>query len=69
MKNKNFVAVIPARSGSQEIKNKNIINMHGHPLLSYSIQAAKDSKFINKIFKLLIEGDFIYVKCWHKWIW
>lgn len=50
MKNKNFVAVIPARSGSQELKNKNIINMRGHPLLSYSIQAAKDSKFINKIF-------------------
>jgi|TARA_Y100000294_G_scaffold177874_1_gene205367 N-acylneuraminate cytidylyltransferase len=47
---KNFVAIIPARAGSKEIKKKNIFLINGHPLLSYSIEAAKRSKFIKKIF-------------------
>ena len=47
---KNFIAIIPARAGSKEIKNKNIVPINGHPLLSYSIEAAKQSKIIKKIF-------------------
>ena len=47
---KNFVAIIPARAGSKEIKKKKIFLINGHPLLSYSIEAAKRSKFIKKIF-------------------
>lgn len=47
---KSFVAIIPARAGSREIKEKNIIQINGHPLISYSIEAAKNSKFIKKIF-------------------
>jgi len=46
----NFVAIIPARKGSSELKNKNIIKLEKHPLISYSIEAAKKSKFIKKIF-------------------
>ena len=37
---KNFfklIALIPARSGSERIKNKNIINFFGRPLISYTI--------------------------------
>ena len=37
------VAFIPARSGSERIKNKNIKFLNGHPLLAYSIVAAKKS--------------------------
>ena len=47
---KNFVAIIPARSGSKEIRKKNIKKINGHPLVSYSIEAAKKSKFIKNIF-------------------
>ena len=47
---KSFVAIIPARAGSREIKKKNIIQINGHPLISYSIEAAKKSKFIKNIF-------------------
>ena len=47
---KNFVAIIPARAGSKEVKKKNIALINGHPLLSYSIEAAKRSKFIKRIF-------------------
>tara|TARA_B100001123_G_C15339216_1_gene1034073 strand:+ start:3627 stop:4355 length:729 start_codon:yes stop_codon:yes gene_type:complete len=46
----NFIAIIPARAGSKEIKNKNIIKINGHPLISYTIEAAKKSKFIKKVF-------------------
>jgi N-acylneuraminate cytidylyltransferase len=37
----NIIAIIPARSGSKGIKNKNIMQLSGHPLISYSIAAAK----------------------------
>jgi len=47
---KSFVAIIPARAGSKEIKKKNIISINGHPLLSYSIEAAKKSRFIKNVF-------------------
>lgn len=37
------LAIIPARSGSKGLKDKNIRLMHGKPLLAYSIEAALDS--------------------------
>tara|TARA_B100000214_G_scaffold370180_1_gene344417 strand:+ start:224 stop:1942 length:1719 start_codon:yes stop_codon:yes gene_type:complete len=43
------LAVILARGGSKGIPKKNIYKICGHPLLSYSIEAAKNSKYINKI--------------------
>tara|TARA_B100000579_G_C22724554_1_gene801104 strand:+ start:12 stop:722 length:711 start_codon:yes stop_codon:yes gene_type:complete len=45
----NIVAIIPARGGSKGIKDKNIINFCGKPLIYWTIKAAQDSKFINKI--------------------
>ena len=44
------MAIIPARAKSIELKDKNIIKIGKHPLISYSIEAAKRSKFIKKIF-------------------
>ena len=43
------LAIIPARSGSKGIPNKNIIPLGGYPLISYSIAVAKLSKFINRV--------------------
>lgn len=43
------VAIIPARSGSKRIKNKNIKNFYDKPIIYYAIKAAKDSKLFNKI--------------------
>jgi CMP-N,N'-diacetyllegionaminic acid synthase len=37
------IAFIPARAGSKRIPNKNIMILRGHPILSYSIQAAIES--------------------------
>ena len=47
-KNK-IVALIPARGGSKGIKNKNILDLCGKPLISYTIQAALESKYIDKV--------------------
>ena len=50
MKKKNIIwAIIPARSGSKGIKDKNIKKFLGKPLLEHSINFAKKLKFIDKI--------------------
>jgi CMP-N,N'-diacetyllegionaminic acid synthase len=43
------IAIIPARSGSKGLKNKNIKELNGKPLLAYSIEAAKESKLFDEI--------------------
>jgi CMP-N,N'-diacetyllegionaminic acid synthase len=45
-----ILGLIPARGGSKGIRHKNIVDLNGAPLISYTINAAKKSKFINKIF-------------------
>ena len=49
-KNNRIVAIIPARKGSKGIKNKNLIKLLGIPLINYSINYAKKSKLIDRIF-------------------
>lgn len=44
-----FSAIIPARSGSKSIRDKNLSLLGGHPLLAYSIAAAKTTKGIEKV--------------------
>ena len=39
----NNLAIIPARSGSKGLKDKNIKNMNGKPLIAYTIEAAIES--------------------------
>lgn len=46
---KKILALIPARGGSKGIKNKNIIELCGKPLISYTIDAAKGCNYIDDI--------------------
>ena len=46
---KKILAIVPARSGSSELKNKNIKLFRGKPLISYAIKNALKSKYINKV--------------------
>lgn len=46
-KNKKILAIIPARGGSKGIPHKNIIDLCGRPLISYTIKAALGSKYID----------------------
>ncbi len=48
LNNKRFLAVIPARAGSKRLKNKNILNFAGHPLISWTINSSINSKYIDK---------------------
>ena len=45
-----FLAFIPARGGSKGIPNKNLVLLKGKPLIQYTVEAAKKSKYINEIF-------------------
>ena len=47
--NKKIIAIIPARSGSKGLKDKNIKLLSNKPLIAYSIEAAKDSKIFDRI--------------------
>ena len=49
MKNLKILALIPARGNSKRIKNKNLRNLNGKPLIFWSIDAAKKSKYIKEI--------------------
>lgn len=42
-----IIGIIPARAGSKGIKNKNIVNIHGKPLIYYTIKAVKNSRLKN----------------------
>ena len=48
MLKKTFLAVIPARSGSKRLPNKNQKDLNGKPLIAHTIEAALKSKFITK---------------------
>ncbi len=43
-----ILAIIPARSGSKSIPHKNIMSVHGKPLIAHSIEHALASKYINR---------------------
>lgn len=48
MKNK-IIALIPARKGSERLKNKNIVKLFGLPLIAHTIISARKSNLFNKI--------------------
>lgn len=47
--NKSFLAIIPARSGSKGITDKNIKKLNNKPLIAYTIDACKKSKIFDNI--------------------
>ncbi len=56
--NKRILALIPARGGSKGIKGKNIINLAEKPLISHTINAALNSKYIDT---LVVSTDSIEI--------
>lgn len=44
-----ILAIIPARSGSKSVIDKNIREIDGKPMIAYSIEHAKSSKLINRV--------------------
>jgi len=67
----NILGIIPARGGSKGLKDKNILKIHGEPLVAYTVEAAlkafslnrvvvsTDSKKISDVVKRLFEIEVI----------
>ena len=49
MKKYKIIAMIPARIGSQRLKFKNFALIKNKPLISYAINAAKNSKIFSNV--------------------
>lgn len=43
------IAIVPARGGSKRIKNKNIIDFFGRPMIAYSLEAARSAGIFDEI--------------------
>lgn len=48
-KEKTFLAIIPARGGSKRLPRKNVLDLGGKPLIAWSVEAAKESKYIDNV--------------------
>jgi N-acylneuraminate cytidylyltransferase/CMP-N,N'-diacetyllegionaminic acid synthase len=46
---KKIIAIVPARQGSKGLAKKNIIDFLGKPLLAWSIEAARKSKYVDRL--------------------
>lgn len=50
IKERPILALIPARGGSKGLPGKNMLKIKGVPLVSYSLQAALNSKFVDEVY-------------------
>lgn len=44
-----MISIIPARGGSKGLPGKNILPLCGKPMIAYTIEAAKQSKYIDRV--------------------
>jgi len=54
MRRKKFLAIIPARGGSKRLPRKNVLDLGGKPLITWSIEAGLKSIYIDKV---LVSSD------------
>lgn len=60
-RNKKIIAIIPARGGSKGILKKNIVDFCGKPLIAWTIERAKESKYIDEIYVSTDDKDIASV--------
>ena len=56
-----ITAIIPARGGSKGLPGKNIKDINGKPLISWSIKSALESKLIDEVY--VSTDDLVIKKC------
>lgn len=54
---KKRLAIIPARGGSKGIPKKNIYPVAGHPLIFYTIEAAKEAREAGAVDRVIVSTD------------
>jgi CMP-N,N'-diacetyllegionaminic acid synthase len=60
-KNKTFLAIIPARGGSKRLPRKNVLDLCGKPLISYTIEAGLKSKYVDKVVVTSDDNDILTI--------
>lgn len=60
-KDSRILAIIPARGGSKGIPHKNITRLAGRPLISYTIEAGLNSKYIDYVMVSTDDDDIANV--------
>ena len=53
------LALIPARTGSKSIPNKNIVEVDKHPRIAHRVKSAKDTRLIHRT---LVSTDSVAIK-------
>lgn len=62
---KSVLAIIPARGGSKGVPRKNVREVAGKPLIAWTIEAAKKSKYIDRLIISSDDAEIIGVaKAW-----
>lgn len=59
----NNIAIIPARSGSKGLKDKNIKELNGKPLMAYTIEAALRSKQFETVMVSTDSREYAKIAC------
>ena len=57
----NLIAIIPARGGSKRLLGKNIKDMHGKPLIAWTIERAMNSGVFSKVVLMTDDKDIARV--------
>lgn len=47
--NRSILAIVPARAGSKGLTNKNILDCAGKPLIAWTIEAACESSYVDRV--------------------
>ena len=59
---KYILGIIPARGGSKGVPRKNVLPLNGKPLISYTIEEAKKSKYINRVIVTTDDDEIAYIR-------
>lgn len=65
LKSKTILAIISARGGSKGVPRKNIRKMAGKPLIAWTIETAKQSKYLDRV--ILSSEDSEIINVARKW--
>lgn len=55
------IAFVPARSGSQRVPHKNVARLEGHPILAYTIAAAREAGVFDAVMLCTDEPEYAKV--------
>ena len=67
-----YIAIIPARGGSERIKNKNLTKISGKSLLQMAIEAAKNANFFSRVIvnsedpKIILEAGNLGIETYNR---